>query len=93
MEPKGHTSIPYIKGVSDRIKRILTGVNIQTAFNPMLTLGNVFRKPKERPTETQVKGIVYKFKCRLNRVILRMWVKAKGHGSQDGQNTNLELGV
>ena len=30
----------------------------------MLTLESVFRKPKDRPTETQVKGIVYKFKCK-----------------------------
>ena len=27
-------------------------------------LGNVFPKPKDRPKETQVKGIVYKFKCK-----------------------------
>ena len=63
-EPRGYTSIPYIKGVSERIKRILSGVNIQTAFKYMLILGNVFRKPKDRPDETQVKGIVYKFKCK-----------------------------
>ena len=65
----GHTIwdtryIPYIKGVSERIKRILSGANIQTAFKPMLTLANVFRKQMDRPAETQVKGIVYKFKCK-----------------------------
>ena len=31
----------------------------------MLTLGNVFRKPKDRPTDAQVKGIVYKVKCKF----------------------------
>ncbi len=61
-EPKGYTSIPNIKGVSERIKRVLSGANIQTAFKPMLTLANVFRKPKDRPAKRQVKGIVYKFK-------------------------------
>ena len=40
-------------------------MNIQTAFKPMLTLGNVFRKPKDRPNEAQVKGIVYKVKCKF----------------------------
>ena len=64
-EPRGYTSIPYIKGVSERVKRTLASMNIQTAFKPMLTLGNVFRKPKDRPTEAQVKGIVYKFKCKF----------------------------
>ena len=63
-EPRGYTSIPYIKGVSERIKRILSAVNIQTEFKYMLILANVFRKPKDRPDETQVKDIVYKFKCK-----------------------------
>ena len=90
-EPKGHTSIPYIKGVSERIKRILSGVNIKTALKPILTLGNVFRKPKNRPTETQVKGIILCINSNVNRVILHLWAKAKGRGSQDGKNTNLKL--
>ncbi len=29
-----------------------------------MTLGDVFRKPKDRPSDAQVKGIVCKFKCR-----------------------------
>jgi hypothetical protein len=61
---KGYTSIPYIKGVSERVKRILTRSNIRTAYKPLMTLGDVFRKPKDRPSDAQVKGIVYKFKCR-----------------------------
>ena len=64
-EPRGYTSIPYYKGVSERVKRTIASMNIQTAFKPMLTLGNVFRKPKDRPTEAQVKGIVYKVKCKF----------------------------
>ena len=64
-EPRGYTSIPYVKGVSERVKRSLASMNIQTAFKSMLTLGNVFQKPKDRPTEAQVKGIVYKVKCKF----------------------------
>ena len=64
-EPRGYTSIPYVKGVSERVKRTLASMNIKTAFKPMLTLGNIFRKPKDRPTEAQVKGIVYKVKCKF----------------------------
>ena len=38
--------MPYVKGVSERVKRTLASMNIQTAFKPMLTLGNVFRNQK-----------------------------------------------
>ena len=64
-EPRGYTSIPHVKGVSERVKRTLASMNIKTAFKPMLTLRNVFRKPKDRPTEAQVKGIVYNVKCKF----------------------------
>ena len=33
-------------------------------YFPRPTLGGIFKKPKDRPSETQVKGIVYKFKCK-----------------------------
>ena len=62
--PKAYTSIPYIKGVSERVRRILSRENIKTAFKPMQTLENVFKKPKDRPTKEQLKGIVYKVSCR-----------------------------
>ena len=63
-EPKGYACIPYVKGISERVNRILTGANIRTAYKPLTTLGGIFQKPKDRPSETQVKGIVYKFKCK-----------------------------
>ncbi len=78
-----------MKGVSERIKRILSGANIQTAFKPMLTLANVLRKQKDRPAETQVKGIVLYINSNANHAILRMWAKAKGRGDQDGQNMHM----
>ena len=49
--PKAYASIPYIKGVSERIRRILNRENIKTAFKPQKTLGHVFKKPKDRPTK------------------------------------------
>ena len=51
---KGYTSIPYIKGVSERVKRILTHSNVGTAYKPLMTLGDVFRKLKDRPSDAQV---------------------------------------
>ena len=36
--------------------------NIKIAFKPIKTLGHIFKKPKDRPSEWQTKGIVYKVK-------------------------------
>jgi hypothetical protein len=61
---KGYACIPYVKGISERVNRTLTGANIRTAYKPLTTLGGILKKPKDRPSETQVKGIIYKFKCK-----------------------------
>ena len=63
-QQKTFAIIPYVKGVSERVARILGKFNIKTAFKPVKTLGHIFKKPKDRPSEWQVKGIVYKSKCK-----------------------------
>ncbi|XP_078353258.1 uncharacterized protein LOC144638030 [Oculina patagonica] len=62
--PRGYASIPYIKGVSERVRRVLSRENIRTTFKPVKTLGSIFKKPKDRPATNQIKGIVYKVKCK-----------------------------
>ena len=62
--PKGYASIPYIKGVSERVRRVLSRENVRTTFKPVKTLGSIFKKPKDRPATNQIKGIVYKVKCK-----------------------------
>ena len=61
---KGFATIPYVKGVSERIKKILSKANITTAFKPVRTLGTVFKKPEDRPPLVACKGIVYKVDCK-----------------------------
>ena len=60
---RGRTCLPYVKGLSERLKRILEKAGVRTALKPCQTLADVFRVPKERPTPNRVKGIVYKVKC------------------------------
>ena len=48
--PKAYTSIPYIKGVSERIRRILKRENIKATFKPLKTLGHVSKKPAYKRT-------------------------------------------
>ena len=62
--PRGYASIPYVKGVSERVRRVLNKENIKTTFKPVKTLGSIFKKPEHRPTVNQIKGIVYKVKCK-----------------------------
>ena len=83
--PKAYASIPYVKGVSECVRRILSCENIRTAFKPVQTLGNVFKKPKDRPTKEQLKGIVYKVTCRTC-----MSGKAEEIGNLGGPNTRPE---
>ena len=56
-----HMSKAFLR---ESVNRILTGANIRTAYKPLTTLGGILKKPKDRPSESQVKGIVYKFKCK-----------------------------
>ena len=55
---------PYVQGVSDRVKRTLQRFNIKTVFKPIRTLASVFKKPKDRPSEENIAGIVYRVECK-----------------------------
>jgi hypothetical protein len=43
----------YVKGVSEKVKSILTNAGVRVAFKSILTLGNIYRKPKARPLENR----------------------------------------
>ena len=63
-EIRGSTCLPYVNGVSEKVKSILTNAGGLVALKPILTLGNIYPKPKARPSEDRTKSIVYKYKCR-----------------------------
>ena len=95
--PRLYVSIPYIKSVSERIRRILSRENIKTAFKPLKTLGHVFKKPKDRPTKEHLKGIVYKVSCRTCPFTYvgeskRSW-KSRGLEHKPGTNRNIGSAV
>ena len=43
---------------------MLSKENIRTTFKPVKTQGSIFKKPKDRSAVNQIKGIVYKVKCK-----------------------------
>ena len=48
--PLSFAVIPYLQGASDRVCRVLRTF-VRTAFKPCRTLGEIFKKPKERPQD------------------------------------------
>ena len=46
-QQKTFAIIPYVKGVSEPVARILGKFSIKTAFKPVKTLGHIFNKPKD----------------------------------------------
>ena len=44
---RGFCILPYIKGTTEPIKRILSNYNIKVAQKPHQTIRNLFRKPKD----------------------------------------------
>ena len=56
--------IPYVQGVSDRVKRVLKQNNVKAVFKPITTLAFIFKKPKDLPPMDRVTGVVYKVECK-----------------------------
>lgn len=58
----GFVILPYVRGVSDQIKRTLIRVDIKTAFRPTITFGRTFTKTKNRIGDFQVLRTFYTVK-------------------------------
>ena len=61
--PSNHIVIPYIKGVSEKISRILQRENIRVSFQPVRTLQQEFPKPKDKLDSNNTRNIVYRINC------------------------------
>ena len=59
----GFTTLPYIKGVSDKIKRILLETGVQVAFKPFLTIGRSLPSLKDEINPNEISQLVYKVPC------------------------------
>ena len=61
---KGFCILPYIKGTSDPIKRILSNYNIKVAQKPHQNIGKLFPKPKDPVPKDQTRGAIYSIPCK-----------------------------
>ena len=62
--PIAMATIPYIEGVSDRIKQTLMKRGIQTVFRTVQTLGCLLMKVKPTLTNLDTKGVSFQVPCR-----------------------------
>ena len=55
-EHTGFAVVPYVKGVSDHVRRALQQSGVKTVFKSVRTLASIFKKPKDRPSEDRITG-------------------------------------
>ena len=61
--PTTTATIPYIKGISEKISRILQPFNIRVAHKPMITLRQLLTNIKDKDEPRNRQGAVYKINC------------------------------
>ena len=59
----GFTTLPYIKGVWDKIKRILLETGVQMAFKPFLTIGRFLPFLRDEINHSKKSNLVYEAPC------------------------------
>ena len=59
----GSVSLPYIKGCSERISRVLKRFNIKSHYKPLNKLSNIFGLPKDPVEQNKKCGVVYEVPC------------------------------
>ena len=62
-ETKTSLCIPYIRGLSEQIRRILGNLDIRTAFKPMSWRGKIMEGIKDKEEEGKKVGVVYEITC------------------------------
>ena len=55
--------LPYVRGVSERISRVLRNNGVKVSCKPCNVLRTRFPRPKDKPFAFQCRGVVYKVGC------------------------------
>ena len=62
-ETKGNIVIPYLKGKSEKMKRIFQKQKINVCFKPHRTLRQLLARPKDKSNKQELCGPIYHIKC------------------------------
>ena len=60
---RGYSTIPYVSGTSEPIKRVLENYGIKVAFKPYQTISKMFPKPKDQMDNEDARDPVYDIPC------------------------------
>lgn len=55
--------LPYVRGVSEKLSRVLRNNGLKVGYKPMNVLRARFPRPKDKPSAGQTRGVVYKIVC------------------------------
>ena len=55
--------LPYVRGTSERLKRILKQYDLQVAHQPTVKVNNMFPRPKQKRDRVYKRSVVYKIEC------------------------------
>ena len=60
---RGYSTIPYVSGTSEPIKRVLENYGVKVAFKPYQTISKMFPKPKDQMDKEDTRDPVYDIPC------------------------------
>ena len=56
--------LPYLQGISEKILRTSNQFSINVAHNPVMTVGSIKNKPKDKFSKDLSIGVIYKINCK-----------------------------
>jgi len=62
-EPRATISIPYVKGVSEKIKRICAKERIYVYFSSSRTIGSFLNRVRPHTDPNDITGVIYRIPC------------------------------
>ena len=57
-------TLPYVQGLSERVKRVLQALGVQVRFRPNRMLCQILVKPKDPIPTSEWNGIMYRIPCK-----------------------------
>ena len=55
--------LPYVRGISERISRVLRNNGIKVGYKPLNAMRTCFPRPKDKPSTLRSRGVVHKVGC------------------------------
>ena len=56
-------TLPYVRGLSEAVRRVLTPLGLRVSFRPNTTLKQLLVRPKDRTPTEELAGVAYQAHC------------------------------